>query len=188
MATRTIPELTESDKERFWAKVNKDGPIPIHVPDIGPCWVWKASSIRENGHGAFGIGRGVFIASRVSWSIQNGPIPDGFQTLHRCDNPPCVNPLHLFLGNTFDNMRDMVKKRRNRASVCPETYDLHPSRPINPERGEDRHNAKMTDQNVRNLRRDKAAGLSITLAAARYGIATSTVKRICSRRAWKHVA
>lgn len=91
---------------RYWAKVDKRGP--------DECWPWVAYR-----HGA-GYGRinrgpakaGQVFAHRVSWEIHYGSIPDGLYVLHRCDNPPCQNPAHLFVGTTADNMRDKVAKGR----------------------------------------------------------------------------
>ena len=80
------------------------------------CWVWQGSAGKD------GYGRMVYRldgqrvirgAHRVSWEVANGPIPEGMHVLHRCDNPPCVNPAHLFLGTQADNMRDMTRKGRH---------------------------------------------------------------------------
>lgn len=91
--------------ERFWSKVNKDGPTQPHMTT--PCWVWTASTV-YCGYGQFDHDR----AHRVSWELTHGPIPPRKNVCHRCDNPPCVNPEHLFLGSQRDNSRDMVKKGR----------------------------------------------------------------------------
>ena len=91
---------------RFWAKVDASA---------GPtgCWLWTGARFPA-GYGAIKIAGRPWGAHRVAWELVNGPIPDGLQSLHRCDNPPCVNPLHLFLGSQADNARDMVAKGRSR--------------------------------------------------------------------------
>lgn len=89
--------------KRFWAKVDKRGP--------DECWPWKGGTTHK-GYGMFNMGGKVRTASRVSWELANGPIPDGQGVLHKCDNAPCVNPKHLFLGDQTANMQDMRKKGR----------------------------------------------------------------------------
>lgn len=91
--------------DRFWEKVAKsDG-----------CWLWTGSRQR-NGYGFLFAGTRKEPhperAHRVSWRIHFGEIPDGLWVLHKCDNPPCVNPEHLFLGTRTDNMRDCARKGR----------------------------------------------------------------------------
>ena len=90
---------------RFWAKVDKLGD--------GGCWTWTAST-DTCGYGSIGLSnqRLCVRAHRVSWVIENGEIPNGKYVLHRCDNPACVNPDHLFLGDQKDNMKDMIEKGR----------------------------------------------------------------------------
>jgi hypothetical protein len=87
---------------RFWPRVAfGDG-----------CWEWQGSRV-SNGYGHInGIGNGY--AHRAAWELTYGPIPDGLQVLHRCDNPPCVRLDHLFIGTTLDNMRDRDAKGRGR--------------------------------------------------------------------------
>jgi hypothetical protein len=98
-------------EERFWEKVNKNG--PIIRPELGPCWLWTGS-LNESGYGQIFVQwperpRG---AHRISWEIHFGPIPEGQHVLHHCDNPPCVRDSHLFLGDQGDNNRDALKKGR----------------------------------------------------------------------------
>lgn len=90
--------------ERFWRKVDKSA---------GPegCWPWTGSR-HGFGYGFVSAGGKRRGAHRVSWELANGPIPDGLSVCHRCDNPPCVNPAHLFLGTVGDNTRDMMAKGR----------------------------------------------------------------------------
>jgi hypothetical protein len=93
--------------ERFWVKVDKNG--PLH-PTLGTaCWVWTGR------HLTWGYGQiENHLTHRLSWRLHNGPIPNRLQVLHRCDNPPCVNPAHLFLGTNTDNRADSKAKGRMR--------------------------------------------------------------------------
>ena len=83
-----------SPEERFWAKVDKDGPIPERCPDLGPCWLWVAARI-GNGYGNFWDGHRVVLAHRFAYELLVGPIPDGLEPDHLCRVRHCVNPAHL---------------------------------------------------------------------------------------------
>ncbi len=88
--------------DRFWAKVDRSGP---------GCWPWMGAH-NPRGYGNFAIGDMTVRASRMAWELSFGPIPDGLWVLHTCDNPPCCNPAHLFLGTHAANMADMKAKGR----------------------------------------------------------------------------
>lgn len=96
--------LSESHQKLFWAKVTM---IPFH-----DCWEWTAAK-NEKGYGVFGRGKETDKASRISWRLIKGEIKNGLFVLHKCGNPGCVNPNHLFLGTNLDNVKDMIKKARN---------------------------------------------------------------------------
>lgn len=97
----------EPEADRFWKWVQKgDG-----------CWLWTGR-ISPTGYGLFDWYRSVRshprLAHRMMYTLSVGPIPEGLCVLHRCDNPPCVNPAHLFIGTQQDNMADKVAKGRHR--------------------------------------------------------------------------
>jgi len=93
-----------SKEELFWQKINKNDP--------NGCWIWTAGTF-PSGYGKFeGTQRKQWQAHRFSWTIVNGPIPEGVSICHHCDIPKCVNPDHLFLGSVKDNMQDAARKGR----------------------------------------------------------------------------
>jgi hypothetical protein len=99
---------------RFWARVDKNGPIPDHHPTIGPCWLWTGG-LAPNGYGRLEPGDGeTRYAHRISYKMHVGPIAAGMDCCHRCDVRACVRPDHLFEGTRRDNVQDMVAKGRAR--------------------------------------------------------------------------
>lgn len=101
---------------RFWPRLDQSG---------GPeaCWPWTGSRTRT-GYGKCSVDGRHVAAHRLAWQLTNGPIPDGLHVLHRCDNPPCCNPGHLFLGTHTDNVRDMLAKGRGRATRAPRPSEV----------------------------------------------------------------
>lgn len=101
--------VTLKDHPRFWSKISK----------TNSCWTW-IGKISTTGYGVMMIGsradnsRRYIKAHRISFFIHFGEIPDGMWILHKCDNPKCVNPEHLFAGTPKDNTQDMIKKGRAR--------------------------------------------------------------------------
>lgn len=91
--------------ERFWAKVDQDGPVPPDRPDLGPCWLWTAAQ-DTHGYGVIGIlGTAVDKAHRVAYRLLVGPIPDGLELDHLCRVRHCVRPTHLEPVTHAENMR-----------------------------------------------------------------------------------
>jgi len=103
---------------RFEAKVVRDDCMP------DGCHIWKAAKDPQR-YGKININGKTIRASRASYTIYNGEIPHGMVICHRCDNPPCVNPAHLFLGTISDNMKDAVAKGRaknTKKTHCPQGH------------------------------------------------------------------
>lgn len=130
------------------------------------CVEWTGSTNRA-GYGSIKVSGRTVLAHRASYEINRGPIPDGQWVLHRCDNPPCVNPDHLFLGDAQANVDDMMTKGRGRKA-----------------RGEGHGAAKLTEEQVRAIRADPRKVRDI---APDYGIGKSTVSYIKTRKIWGHV-
>lgn len=147
--------------ELFWVKVDKGGE--------DECWEWKAYR-NEDGYGKFTDYRSgptkLYRAHRYSWRLAFGPIPDGLLVLHKCDNPSCCNPKHLFLGTNQTNMDDM--KRKGRSLV-----------------GEQNPNAKLNWQAVRVIRWAVATGVTQAKLARLYGLSPSNIADIVHDRAWR---
>jgi hypothetical protein len=105
--------LDEQLAERFWARVEKSG----------ECWLWTGARLQK-GYGSIRIANRAFSTHRVAMALNGAIPPDDMAVLHRCDNPPCVRPEHLFLGTQADNMADMIKKGRYQKfdDKCPQGH------------------------------------------------------------------
>lgn len=176
---------------RFWEKVDKNGPIPAHRPELGPCWLWTAFRAKS-GYGDYTPGRaGRDRAHRWAWRLTYGPIPDDKpHVLHRCDNPPCCNPSHLFVGTHADNMADMKQKGRWTPREFPRGDAHHLRRePWRAAKGEQQGNAKLTDDKVREIRRLYAGGgWTHETLGKRYGVTRVLIGCVVRRQIWKHIA
>lgn len=98
---------------RFWEKVDKNGPIPLECPELGPCWLWEAFKV-HNGYGVFYPvhGDGIY-AHRYSYELTNGKIPIGVELDHMCHTRACVNPNHLRGATHNDNAHNQGKRKHN---------------------------------------------------------------------------
>ena len=146
---------------RFWRQVNRLGPTE--------CWNWTGDCANKR-YGRIMNLRKDRPAHRVAYELTHGEIPTGLHCLHRCDNPRCCNPAHLWLGTAGDNMRDCIAKGRN-----------------NPSKGEHRYNAKLSDSIVREARTAWDNGESLNKLARRFGVEKSTMWTALVGKSWNHV-
>jgi len=139
-----------------------------HVVRVNDCWEWMAARTRA-GYGTAPEG----YAHRLAWESVNGPIPAGLNALHHCDNPPCVNPTHLFIGTKADNSADMKAKGRARGRSRPGSLNNY---------------AKLTEAIVAEMRSRRAAGEMVKSLAAEFSLDRHTVSAITAHKTWRHIA
>jgi len=168
------PQYTPAQTARFWSKV-------IQSDD---CWTWHGT-VTKDGYGLFSVRVGENRrAHRVAWELTYGPIPPRLFILHRCDNPLCVRPAHLFLGTARDNSRDAQQKGRL-ASGDRNGARLHPERLA---RGEAHARSTLTEAQVQTIRERAAAGAVNYSALARLlGVPRWAVYDVVHGRTWRHL-
>lgn len=180
-------------EDRYWAKVDKNGPVPTHRPELGPCWPWTASTDKDGYAGGFWDGtylpngRGNYVrAARWAYERFIRPIPNGHMILHHCDNPPCMNFDHWFTGTARDNYLDMIAKGRQRfASGDDHGLRKHPERVA---RGHQAGTSKLTNEQVAEIRsRYAAGGISQYELAREYGVRQPAISRLITRKRWSHI-
>lgn len=177
------PKMTPDE---FWKKVNKNGPIPDQSkPEyvgLGECWEWIGCRNKTN-YGATSFNWKFIHSHRLAWIFTNGDIPEGLGVFHKCDNPPCCNPSHLFIGIEEDNSKDRDKKGR---TSCGEKHSeaVLPNRP----RGEGHYSAKLEAADVLEMRR-MYAETKIPLAeiASQFGVGYGTAEKAIRGATWKHL-
>lgn len=152
--------LTASDTERFWNKVEIQGP--------DDCWLWRAG-LTGQGYGGFHLGGSTVMAHRVSYELTYGPVPEGLVIRHReCDNPPCVNPRHLMPGTHRQNKADSTGKMRHLF-------------------GERHHKTPLSETDVRAIRTDHLRGARPVDLAKTYGISNVAIINILKGQSWRCV-
>jgi hypothetical protein len=139
----------------FWAVVD--------IQRGDECWVWMGAK-HHSGYGVMSFGCRCCQTHRLAWFFAHGPIPRGLCVCHHCDNPPCCNPAHLFLGTRADNTRDAIKKGR----MCSV--------------GSRNPNAKLTPWEVKEIRRSSDTHAAL---ARMFGVTEAAVWRIKNHKTWK---
>lgn len=201
-------DITPEIEARFWSRVDRSG-----GPDA--CWLWQRV-FDDHGYGFFSSNAKTERSRRVAYEIAVGVIPDGLCVLHRCDNPPCCNPSHLFIGTIADNNADRDRKGRQRsmrgdgngARLHPEKMprgddhharkhpeklsrgDRHYSRrhPEKLARGEGNGHSKLTATAVISIRGLIGTGITQRSIAKLFGVSESEISAIKHVRLWRHLS
>jgi hypothetical protein len=156
--------VSDSLEERFWMKV--DSGVP------NGCWEWTGCC-NHDGYGKIKDSGKTVTSHRVSWELHNGPIPEGVLVLHKCDNPKCIRPDHLFLGTDKSNAEDKVAKGRQGTL-----------------KGEALPQSKLRESDVRSIRemyrrhQSRTDGLR-TFLVKWFGVSRSTVSGVASGTTWR---
>lgn len=145
----------------------------VTLPDA--CFEWQGGTT-DFGHGRIKVAGKLESPHRIVYEIFIGPLQDGEMVLHHCDNPPCVNPRHLFKGSGADNMKDCAAKGRLGVQRDPSFTQ-----------GENRPTAKLNDPAVREIRKLAAEGLPKKVLARQFGVHRSIIQKILKRQRWAHV-
>jgi len=154
------------DVIRFWSKVD--------FREDHECWPWTGTTIAD-GRGMFQVGGKSVVAARVCLRVCGEVIPTGKYVLHRCDNPNCINPRHLYIGTAQDNINDAKDRGPARG--------VRVGAPL----GEKHGRSKLTAEGVRDIRRRYSQGETKTVIAKRYDVSLSTISGVLSGRVWSHV-
>lgn len=143
-------ELTLAELERFWAKVNK----------TDSCWLWTAST--RMGYGAFKLRGTVFDSHRLIWLMANGPLDDGYEVCHKCNNRLCVRLDHLYAGTRSDNMQDSLKAGTFRTG-------------------------RLSDEQVKQIRELNLKGIGTRKLSQYFPVSRTEVQKLVQGKTYKHV-
>jgi hypothetical protein len=150
--------LSLKDPEHFWAKVERRGP--------DECWPWTGGNTKRGGYGYYCHGNKIHRAHRIAYELSIGKIAEGMFVCHRCDNPACVNPAHLFVGSVLDNNRDAMFKGRN-------SY------------GERCGHSKLRSRDVERIRECRRFGAKVSDLSHTYGVSMSAIKQVIRGDTWR---
>lgn len=151
--------ISKKDKTRFWSKVDK----------TTECWNWTGGK-HKAGYGKIKIKRKTLLSHRVSWFLKKGSIDNNLHVCHKCDNPSCVNPKHLFLGTDLDNINDMLRKGRDSM------------------RGSKNNKAVLKEKDVIEIR-SKYSDRRVKLKqiASMYNVSLSAISSVLLNKTWSHL-
>lgn len=165
--------MTRKDKKRVLIPIEKRLWTKVMFPEkvgIDLCWYWTGYR-NSDGYGRIKINGRVRCVSHIVYELCIGPIPEGLQVLHKCDNPPCCNPDHLFLGTHQDNMTDMKEKGRSRGTP-----------------GEKNTHAVLKETDIPIIRHLwDTKQMTQTALASVYGVSQPMIGYIVRRECWMHV-
>ena len=175
-----MTDATEIEKKFFFERLEARS-----KKIIDGCWVWNGARTSA-GYGEINRHKCLHLTHRLSWLIHRGEIPIGMHVLHKCDNPPCWNPAHLFLGNHQANTDDKIAKGRMRHGHL--YGDQHPAR-AHPETylkyGTDHWAARINMEIARQIRADWASGVMRKAEiASKFGVNRGTVHHIIVGKQW----
>ena len=151
----------ETLKMRFWKKVDQNGPVPAHWPELGPCWIWTASKNKQ-GYGMLGTSLGVRHTHIVSWFLHTGKWPKE-KTLHICDNTSCIRFSHLEQGTQHKNVHDAIKRGIFARSKLTENQAAEIKRLYDGRRG------------------------AVSALAKQFKVHRHTIQHIIHRHTWRHL-
>ncbi len=160
---------TEKNKDE-WHKIRLERFMKRIIKTLS-CWIWQGS--KAKGYGMFRIGYKNVRANRLAWIFFKGAIPTGLFVLHTCDNPSCVNPEHLFLGNAMDNCLDKMKKNRyKRGIIFGEKIGL----------------SKLKEEDIKEIRKRYQNGnVSQRSLAKTFGVRFQTIGAVVRNETWTHI-
>lgn len=167
---------------KHWERQHRNGTVELKISDRESTIAERLDALQitngecnefggyrnANGYGELTYRGRLTLAHRASYERHNGPIPDGMIVCHRCDNPPCINPDHLYVGTHADNGQDKAERRRSTRGVRNAA-------------------AKLTDDDVLTIRRLRVDGWTYARLGDRFGVGKTTIGRVVRRAIWNHV-